>query len=111
MKKLTLKFSCLSKKNQPFFKGICLKIWKMTPKKPNSANRNVIKLKLSNHAVVNAFIPGEGYHGLFQHSIVLIKHGKVKDLPGIKFKIVRNKFDCPGVNRVSSRSKYGSSKN
>jgi len=84
----------------------------MKPKKPNSANRNVVKVKLSNNLIVNAFIPGEGQHNLFQHSIVLVKHGVVRDLPGIKFKIVRNKFDCVKVIRKSAFSKYGcSSKN
>jgi len=83
----------------------------MKPKKPNSANRNVIKIKLSNQILINAFVPGEGAHGLFQHSVVLVKHGKVKDLPGIKFKVIRNKFDCLSVDRASSRSKYGNPKN
>lgn len=91
--------------NKPFLKGICLKTWKMKPKKPNSANRNVIKVKLNNGKAITAFIPGEGSTNLFQHSVVLVKRGKVKDLPGIKFKVIRNKFDCCKVLRKSSFSK------
>jgi len=79
----------------------------MKPKKPNSANRNVVKVRLSNKTTIDVFIPGEGHHNLFQHSIVLIRHGKTKDLPGIKYKVVRNKFDCVKVSRKSSFSKYG----
>lgn len=98
------------RKNKPFYKGISLKIFKMSPKKPNSANRNVVRVKLSNKITVNAFVPGEGPRGLFQRSIVLVKRGKTKDLPGVKFKIIRRKFDCLGVSRKSSCSKYGCSK-
>ena len=97
-------------KNFPFYKGVCLKVFVKKPKKPNSANRKVSKIKLSNGFTVTAAVPGIG-HNLNQRSIVLIKHAKLKDLPGVKFKIIRNKFDCsPVLNRRTSRSKYGKSK-
>ena len=92
----------------PQKKGICLKMIIRTPKKPNSALRKIAKLKLfSNKKVVTAYIPGEG-HNLAEHSIVLVRGGRVKDLAGVKYHIVRNKFDTGGVEkRISSRSKYG----
>lgn len=95
---------------KPFFKGVCLKVFLKKPKKPNSANRKVAKIKLSNGIRADAFIPGVN-RNLNQHSVVLVKHGKISDLPGVKFKIIRNKYDCfPVLNRKSSRSKYGKSK-
>lgn len=91
----------------PQVKGVCLKIIIRKPKKPNSAQRKVAKLKLSTKKKVEAYIPGEG-HTLQQYSVVLIRGGRVKDLPGVKYHIIRGKYDFLGVkNRKSSRSKYG----
>lgn len=93
--------------NKPFQKAICLKVFTKNPKKPNSANRKVCKIKLSTGYVVTASIPGIS-HNLNQRSVVLVKPAKLRDLPGVKFKIIRNKFDCgPVVSRLTSRSKYG----
>lgn len=91
----------------PQKKGICLKLVVRAPKKPNSALRKLAKLKLTNNKKVYAYIPGEG-HNLQEYSTVLIRGGRVKDLPGVKYHLIRNKFDLLGVkNRKSSRSKYG----
>ena len=91
----------------PQVKGVCLKIIIRKPKKPNSAQRKVAKLKLSTKKKVEAYIPGEG-HTLQQYSVVLIRGGRVKDLPGVKYHMIRGKYDFLGVkNRKSSRSKYG----
>lgn len=91
----------------PQKKGICIKLVIKSPKKPNSALRKVAKLKLTNNKKIYAYIPGIG-HNLQEYSTVLINGGRVKDLPGIKYKLIRNKFDLSGVkNRKSSRSKYG----
>jgi small subunit ribosomal protein S12 len=91
----------------PQLKGICLKVYTRTPKKPNSALRKVAKLKLSNKKQVESYIPGEG-HNLQQYSVVLIRGGRVPDLPGVKYHTVRGKFDFKGVkDRKKSRSKYG----
>jgi small subunit ribosomal protein S12 len=82
----------------------------MTPKKPNSALRKVARVRLSNKMEITAYIQGEG-HNLAEHSIVLVRGGRVKDLPGVKYHIVRGKFDCAGVEgRKTSRSKYGAKK-
>ena len=90
-----------------FKRGVCVKVFTTTPKKPNSALRKVARVRLSNKVEVTAYIQGEG-HNLAEHSIVLIRGGRVKDLPGVKYHIIRGKFDCAGVqNRKSSRSKYG----
>lgn len=87
--------------------GVCLLVKTMTPKKPNSALRKVARVRLSNKQEVTAYIMGEG-HNLAEHSIVLVRGGRVKDLPGVKYHIVRGKFDSAGVEkRKSSRSKYG----
>lgn len=95
----------------PQKKGFCLKLVIRTPKKPNSALRKVAKLKLSNKKIVYAYIPGEG-HNLKEFSLVLIQGGRIKDLPGVKYKIIRGKYDLIGVkNRFTSRSKYGTKKN
>lgn len=92
---------------QPQVKGICLKVYNRTPKKPNSALRKVAKVKLSNKLKVECYIPGEG-HNLQQFSSVLIRGGRVPDLPGVKYHIVRGKFDLKGIkDRKTSRSKYG----
>ena len=87
--------------------GVCLQVKTMTPKKPNSALRKVARVRLSNKMEVTAYIQGIG-HNLAEHSIVLIRGGRVKDLPGVKYHIVRGKFDTAGViDRKTSRSKYG----
>jgi small subunit ribosomal protein S12 len=94
----------------PQKRGICVKVYIITPKKPNSALRKVARVKLSSNIEVTAYIPGEG-HSLQEHSIVLIRGGRVKDLPGVRYKIIRGVFDCSGVkNRKQGRSKYGVSK-
>lgn len=91
----------------PQKRGVCTRVWTMTPKKPNSALRKVARVRLTNGMEVTAYIPGEG-HNLQEHSIVLIRGGRVKDLPGIRYKIVRNTFDTAGVEgRKKARSKYG----
>lgn len=89
-------------------RGVCTVVRTMTPKKPNSALRKVARVRLSNKMEVTAYIQGVG-HNLAEHSIVLIRGGRVKDLPGVKYHIVRGKFDTGGVvDRKTSRSKYGS---
>lgn len=94
-------------KGSPFKRGVCTKVYTTTPKKPNSALRKVAKVRLSNGMEVIAYIPGEG-HNLQEHSIVLIRGGKVKDLPGVRYHIVRGVYDTQGVaNRKRSRSIYG----
>jgi small subunit ribosomal protein S12 len=91
----------------PQKKGICIKLVLRTPRKPNSALRKLAKLKLTNNKRVYAYIPGEG-HNLQVYSTVLMRGGKVKDLPGVKYHLVRNKFDLSGLkSRKTSRSKYG----
>ncbi|PIV09575.1 30S ribosomal protein S12 [Candidatus Roizmanbacteria bacterium CG02_land_8_20_14_3_00_36_15] len=93
--------------NNPFKRGVCTVVRTMTPKKPNSALRKVARVRLSNKIEVTAYIQGIG-HNLAEHSIVLIRGGRVKDLPGVKYHIIRGKFDTAGVERRrSSRSKYG----
>ena len=87
--------------------GVCIQVKTMTPKKPNSALRKIARVRLSNKQEVTAYIMGEG-HNLAEHSVVLIRGGRVKDLPGVKYHIVRGKLDTTGVeNRKTSRSKYG----
>lgn len=94
----------------PQKKGICVKLILKTPRKPNSALRKIIKVKLTTQIYVFAHIPGEG-HNLQIYSTVLIRGGKVKDLPGVKYRVVRNKFDLEGLKRrKTSRSKYGTKK-
>ena len=91
----------------PQRKAVCTKVYIQTPKKPNSAKRKVAKLKLTNGIQTIGYIPGEG-HNLQEHSVVLIRGGAVKDLPGIKYHLVRGKYDLtPVLNRNQSRSKYG----
>jgi small subunit ribosomal protein S12 len=93
--------------NSPFKRGVCTVVKTMTPKKPNSALRKVARVRLSNKQEVTAYIQGIG-HTLAEHSIVLVRGGRVKDLPGVKYHIVRGKFDAGGVvGRKQSRSKYG----
>ncbi|MCS7216959.1 MAG: 30S ribosomal protein S12 [Candidatus Bipolaricaulota bacterium] len=91
----------------PQKRGVCLRVFTRTPKKPNSALRKVARVRLSNGREVTAYIPGEG-HNLQEHSIVLVRGGRVKDLPGVKYHIVRGALDCAGVEgRRQSRSRYG----
>lgn len=91
----------------PQKRGVCLQVKTMTPKKPNSALRKVSRVRLSNGVEVTAYIPGEG-HNLQEHSIVLVRGGRVKDLPGVRYHIIRGTLDTAGVNqRRKSRSKYG----
>lgn len=91
----------------PQKRGVCLRVYTTTPKKPNSAMRKVARVRLTNSKEVNAYIPGEG-HNLQEHSIVLVRGGRVKDLPGVRYHIVRGCLDSLGVSgRNRSRSKYG----
>ena len=95
----------------PQKRGVCLQVKTMTPKKPNSALRKIARVRLSNGMEVTAYIPGEG-HNLQEHSVVLIRGGRVKDLPGVRYHIVRGTLDAQGVaNRKQGRSKYGTKKN
>ncbi len=95
------------KRGAPFKRGVCTKVYTTTPKKPNSALRKVAKVRLSNGVEVIAYIPGEG-HNLQEHSIVLIRGGRVKDLPGVRYHIVRGVYDTQGVaDRRKGRSVYG----
>jgi small subunit ribosomal protein S12 len=91
----------------PQKRGVCVRVYTSTPKKPNSALRKVARVRLSNGMEVTSYIPGEG-HNLQEHSVVLIRGGRVKDLPGVRYHIVRGTLDTTGVaNRKQSRSKYG----
>ena len=95
----------------PFKRGVCIKVTTMTPKKPNSALRKVARIRLTNGQEVTAYIPGEG-HNLQEHSVVVIRGGRVKDLPGIRYHIVRGMLDTTGVEgRKQGRSKYGAKRN
>ena len=97
-------------KSCPERRGVCTRVYTTTPKKPNSALRKVAKVRLTNGFEVIAYIPGEG-HNLQEHSIVLVRGGRVKDLPGVKYHIVRGALDTAGVaDRRQSRSKYGAKK-
>lgn len=98
------------KKGSPFKRGVCTKVTTTTPKKPNSALRKIARVRLSNGMEVTAYIPGEG-HNLQEHSIVLLKGGRVKDLNGVRYKIVRGVYDTQGIDgRMQSRSSYGTRK-
>ena len=91
----------------PFKRGVCLKVFTMTPKKPHSALRKVVRVRLTNNQEVTAYIPGEG-HNLQEHSIVMIRGARIKDLPGVSYKVVRGVLDASGVEgRKQVRSKYG----
>jgi small subunit ribosomal protein S12 len=93
--------------NCPQRRGVCVRVYTTTPKKPNSAMRKVARVRLTNQKEVNSYIPGEG-HNLQEHSIVLVRGGRVKDLPGVRYHIVRGTLDTAGVaNRLQRRSKYG----
>lgn len=91
----------------PQRRGVCVRVYTTTPKKPNSALRKVARVRLTNQKEVNAYIPGEG-HNLQEHSIVLVRGGRVKDLPGVRYHVIRGTLDTAGVNgRLQGRSKYG----
>ena len=97
-------------KANPQQRGVCTRVYTTTPKKPNSALRKVARVKLSSQIEVTAYIPGEG-HNLQEHSIVLVRGGRVKDLPGVRYRIVRGSLDTQGVkDRQQARSRYGAKK-
>lgn len=99
--------SSRTQKGNPFKRGVCTQVRTMTPKKPNSALRKIARVRLSNGLEVTAYIPGEG-HTLQEHSVVLVRGGRVKDLPGVRYHIVRGALDTTGVDaRRRGRSKYG----
>ena len=98
------------KKGRPFIRGVCVKVTTKTPKKPNSALRKIARVRLTSGQEVTAYIPGEG-HNLQEHSVVLVRGGRVKDLPGVRYHIVRGKLDTAGVDkRRQGRSRYGTKK-
>ena len=109
-KKTVKKGKSMALKGSPQKKGVCVSVRTLTPKKPNSALRKVARVRLSTGRVVSVYIPGEG-HNLQEHSIVLVEGGRVKDLPGVKYHIVRGTLDTSGVEgRKRSRSRYGKKK-
>jgi small subunit ribosomal protein S12 len=96
--------------SSPFKRGVILSVRTMTPRKPNSALRKVARVRLSNKYEITAYIPGEG-HDLAEHSIVMVRAGRVKDLSGVKYQVVRGKYDTKGVvGRINGRSRYGAKK-
>ncbi len=106
-KTITTKSKSRALNSCPQRRGVCIRVYTTTPKKPNSAMRKVARVRLTNGNEVNAYIPGEG-HNLQEHSIVLIRGGRVKDLPGVRYHVVRGTLDTQGVNdRTQRRSKYG----
>ena len=97
-------------KGSPQRRGVCTRVYTTTPKKPNSALRKVARVRLSSGVEITAYIPGEG-HNLQEHSIVLVRGGRVRDLPGVRYKIIRGALDSAGVkNRKQARSRYGAKK-
>lgn len=97
-------------RNSPFKRGVCVKVYTQTPRKPNSALRKVARVRLTNGMEVTAYIPGEG-HNLQEHSVVLVRGGRVKDLGGVRYHVVRGHLDTAGVaDRKQGRSKYGAKK-
>jgi small subunit ribosomal protein S12 len=103
----SLKNRVMKSKSSPQKRGVCIQVKTTTPKKPNSALRKIAKVRLTNHVEVTAYIPGEG-HELQEHSVVLIRGGRVPDLPGVRYHIIRGTMDTTGVqNRKQGRSKYG----
>lgn len=109
-KKKKKKFKTPALKRSPQKRGICMRVYTVTPKKPNSALRKVARVKLTSGYDITAYIPGEK-HSLQEHSIVLVRGGRVKDLPGVRYKIIRGALDCTGVkDRKQGRSKYGARK-
>jgi len=106
-KKMDYKSKAPALNGSPFRRGVCLQVMTRTPKKPNSAMRKVAKVRLSHGTEVIAYIPDEG-HNLQEHSIVLVRGGRVRDLPGVRYKIIRGALDAAGVkNRKQARSRYG----
>ena len=96
--------------SNPQLKGVCIRVFTRKPKKPNSAQRKLAKVKLSNGMIIDVYIPGEG-HNLQEHGVVLVRGGRVKDLPGIRYKCIRGKYDLNGLSkRRNARSKYGAKK-
>jgi len=109
-KKVAKKKSAPALKGNPQKRGVCTRVYTTTPKKPNSALRKVARVRLTNGMEVTAYIPGEG-HNLQEHSIVMIEGGRVKDLPGVRYHIIRGTLDTAGVSdRKNSRSRYGAKK-
>jgi small subunit ribosomal protein S12 len=101
------KTKTLALAGSPQRRGVCTRVYTVTPKKPNSALRKVARVRLSSQMEVTAYIPGEG-HNLQEHSIVLVRGGRVKDLPGVRYKVIRGALDAAGVDgRKQSRSRYG----
>lgn len=106
-KKKTVKSKTPALLASPQKKGVCTKVYIVKPKKPNSAQRKIARVKLTNGLSIICYIPGEG-HNLQEHSVVLVRGGRVKDLPGVKYHLIRGKYDFQGVkNRKNGRSKYG----
>ncbi|MCD4792343.1 MAG: 30S ribosomal protein S12 [Bacteroidales bacterium] len=106
-KKVNRKSKSPALNSSPQKRGVCVRVYTTTPKKPNSAMRKVARVRLTNGKEVNAYIPGEG-HNLQEHSIVLVRGGRIKDLPGVRYHIVRGTLDTQGVDdRTQRRSKYG----
>jgi small subunit ribosomal protein S12 len=109
-RKVTAKSKSPALDGNPFRRGVCVQVMTRTPKKPNSAIRKVAKVRLTNGNEVISYIPDEG-HNLQEHSIVLVRGGRVKDLPGVRYKIIRGTLDTQGVrNRKQARSRYGAKK-
>ena len=109
-KKFKKKTKSPSLQGAPFRRGVCLNVRTQTPKKPNSALRKIARVRLSNGEEITAYIPGVG-HNLQEHSIVLVRGGRVKDLPGVRYHVVRGTLDCAAVkDRKQGRSKYGAKK-
>ena len=109
-KKIVKKSASRALENSPQKRGVCTRVYTTTPKKPNSALRKVARVRLTNGIEANAYIPGEG-HNLQEHSVVLIRGGRVKDLPGVRYHILRGNLDTQGVaNRKKRRSLYGTKK-
>ena len=109
-KRVVSKTTAPALKACPQKRGVCTRVYTTTPKKPNSALRKVARVRLTNNIEVTAYIPGEG-HNLQEHSIVMIRGGRVKDLPGVRYHIIRGTLDASGVDgRNQSRSKYGTKK-
>jgi len=110
-KKVLKKTKSPALKGCPQKRGVCTRVYTATPKKPNSALRKVARVRLTNGIEVTTYIPGEG-HNLQEHSVVLIRGGRVKDLPGVRYHVIRGALDAQGVeNRRNSRSKYGTERN
>jgi len=106
-KKVMKKSKSRALQSCPQRRGVCIRVYTMTPKKPNSALRKIARVRLTNSIEITAYIPGEG-HNLQEHSIVLVRGGRIKDLPGVKYHIIRGALDATGVDgRNKSRSKYG----